>query len=369
MILRVSLLMILAASSVGAETGQISDFTLYGQINRGFLYYDDGAETDWYPFVDGSKSVSRLGTTYDREMPRDWSFQARAEIALNWQETNNISQNDKYDSGYDASEEMLRKIEVSFSHPEHGTFWIGHGAMATDGITGYDLSLTNVVAGTAVKDMAGGLLLRRESDGELSDRRILDLFPTLGSSRRLRLRYDRRLTEALRFGVAAGREVLVDNDGRYYADTAVTYDVTRGDYRVKVGAGLRWAGGYPSTQYRQSDTNFVSSGSVLHRPSRWNVTGAIGVRFNGGAYIYGKLGRRFYDWMPYGWTALSVDTYVYDNSNQSGQHSNSMGAAIVQQFKQQDTQLYGAIRTYEAREGNVNYQRSYAFQTGLRWRF
>lgn len=354
--------------SLSEQNKERQGFDFYGQINRGFLYFDDGADSDVYPFVDSSKSVSRLGLTYDTPMNNGWHFQARGEVGLVWGETNAINQVDGFPGSFSNASEPLRKLEVSFAHPEHGTFYVGQGAMASDGVTGQDLSLTNVVAGAAVKDVAGGFFFRR-TDGTLTTFRIKDRFRTLGSSRRLRVRYDTPVNNNLSFSIAAGREVLDDRDGRYYADAAVRYDAQQGDWRYRGAAAIRWAGGYDNTQFRQRQLSFIASGSVLHKPSRYNLTLAYGVEQNSGRYIYAKFGRRWYKFLPYGWTAASLDYYYFDDPRNNNQIGSSVGLAVVQQFKQQKFEIYATIRSYDYDDDIADYFDSYAVLTGIRWRF
>lgn len=56
--------------------------TFYGQINRDVLSYDDGPTDNTYWFVDNSKSVSRIGATYDTPLNDGWRLHARGELAL-----------------------------------------------------------------------------------------------------------------------------------------------------------------------------------------------------------------------------------------------------------------------------------------------
>lgn len=345
-----------------------SGFDFYGQINRGILFYDDGQSKDIYPFVDNSKSVSRIGLTYDAPLDNGWQFQGRTEIGLLWKETNRVSQIDPDHSSYSFDENALRKLEVSFAHPDHGTFFIGQGAMASDGVTGQDLSLTNVVAGAAVKDIAGGMRFRR-LDGTLTNFRVLDRFRTLGSSRRLRVRYTSPLYNNIRFAVAAGKEVLVERDGRYYADAAVLYDATSGDFRIKSAAAIRFAGGNDDTSYRDEELNFITSTSILHKPSRYNLTLGYGLSRGQGFYGYAKFGRRWYKFLPYGWTAASIDYYYTETGEDRDQVGQSIGLAVVQQVKEHNFDVYGSVRTYAYDDSLSDYFDSLAFLAGVRWRF
>jgi Gram-negative porin len=351
-----------------ADTPVASGFDFYGQINRGILYYDDGLVSDVYPFVDNSKSVSRLGLTYDSEMQDGWHFQGRAEIGLLWKETNRVNQWDPNNSNFVFDKRSLRKLEVSFAHEQYGTFFLGQGAMSSDGVTGQDLSLTTVVAGAAVKDVAGGLYFRR-TDGTLTSFRILDRFRTLGSSRRLRARYDTPEFNNFKFSIAAGKDVLFQPDGRYYADAAVRYDITKGEYRFKAAAAIRYAGGNPNTLYRQREVNFVTSASLLHKPSRYNFTVAYGSSHEAGYYGYAKLGRRWYKFLPFGWTAASIDYYYTKDGPNRDRIGRSVGLAVVQQVKAQNFDVYATIRRYEYDDPQADYLDSLAILTGIRWRF
>lgn len=119
---------LLLASLAWAEgESQPNGTTFYGQINRGILFFDDGADSDVYPFVDNSKSTSRLGLKYDAPLDNNWRFQARGEIGLIWKETNRINQLDPNDSDFKFDKESLRKLEVSFAHDDYGAFFIGQG--------------------------------------------------------------------------------------------------------------------------------------------------------------------------------------------------------------------------------------------------
>lgn len=342
--------------------------TFYGQINRGVLLFDDGVNQDVYPFVDNSKSTSRLGLRYDAPLSDGWRFQARGEIGLFWKETNRINQLDPNDSSFEFDESALRKLEVSFAHDQYGVVFIGQGAMASDGVTGQDLSLTNVVAGAAVKDVAGGFFFRR-TDGTLTNFRIKDRFRTLGSSRRLRLRYDTPVRNGLSVSFAAGKEVLDERDRRFYADAAVRYDRTQGDFRYKGAAAIRWAGGNPNTNFRRRDVNFIVSGSILHKPSRYNLTLGYGVAQDAGYYTYVKLGRRWYDLLPWGWTAFSIDYYHTEDGPNRDQIGTSIGLAAVQQVKAHNLDIYATVRSYDYDDPSADYFDSLAVLTGVRWRF
>ncbi|GAB5438761.1 hypothetical protein [Falsiruegeria mediterranea] len=85
------LLFVIPHGGLAEETDPKQGVDVYGQINRGILFYDDGADSDVYPFVDNSKLASRLGLTYYTPLRNGWQFQAHGEVGLVWGETNAIN--------------------------------------------------------------------------------------------------------------------------------------------------------------------------------------------------------------------------------------------------------------------------------------
>jgi len=344
-------------SSAKAEEAPATN--IYGQINRGILGFDDGEVINNYYFVDNSKSVSRIGVTHDTPLRNGWKLHLRGELALRWKETNAVSTDDPNHGSYDFDRSEIRKIEAGFKHERYGTFTIGQGAMAADGITGLDLSLTTVVAGTPVQDAAGGqFLLPVNPSGDRI--RVKQAFRSMGSSRRLRIRYDAPVTNGFRFVAAAGQEVLSYTDDQYYVDTSLRWDGDGGDFRFRAGGALRWIENRPNV--------FIASGSILHRPSGWNLTLATGYASDQARYAYGKIGY-IARWFPIGQTALSLDLYDGDNIATSGGSSRSVGFAVVQKIKDPKIDLYALVRRYDYDEPAASYKEATALLVGARWSF
>lgn len=349
-----------AATVAQAQSAEGQDgFSFYGQINRGVLSYDDGLARDGYAFVDNSKSVSRVGVTWDGALDGGWHVRGRGEVALRKRATENINQDDPFDRDYRFDRTEIRKVEVEFRHDQIGTFTVGQGAMAADGFTGFDFSLTTVVAGAPVQDAAGGMFLRRV-DGTPSEMRINQAFRTMGSSRRLRLRYDSPALGGLRFAAAAGQEVLSYSNDQSYADMSLRYDGDHGDFRFRGGGAYRWIETDPDV--------FIASGSVLHRPSGLNFTLATGSNTAGRQYSYAKMGY-IARWFDVGQTAISVDFYDGNDIDDMNGDSRSVGLAVVQKVKDPKIDFYALLRRYEYDTPSADYFSSIAFLAGARWQF
>jgi len=352
-------LLVAGGLPISAYAQDLPTTRVYGQINRGILGFDDGEAINSYLFVDNSKSVSRIGVTHDAALSGGWKLHLRGELALRWKETNAVSTDDPNHSSYKFDRTEIRKIEAGFRHDRFGTFTIGQGAMAADGITGLDLSLTTVVAGTPVQDAAGGQFLLPE-DPSGARIRVKQAFRSMGSSRRLRIRYDAPVVNGFRFVAAAGQEVLSYTDDQYYADASLRWDGEQGDFRFRAGGAFRWIENRPNV--------FIASGSILHRPSGWNVTFAGGYDSDQARYIYGKIGY-IARWFPIGQTALSIDVYDGDNIATQNGSSRSVGFAVVQKIKDPKVDLYALLRRYDYDEPGQAYKDATALLFGARWSF
>ncbi|PRY20644.1 porin-like protein [Aliiruegeria haliotis] len=335
-------------------------FAFYGQINRGSLQYDDGVATERYHFVDNSKSVSRIGATYSADLDNGWNIGSRVELAMRKRETRRVSILDPNDAGYSFDKTELRKLEISFGNDTFGRVFVGQGAMASDGVTGQDLSLTTVVAGAAVQDVAGGQYLRF-GDGSLSNIKIQSVFKTLGSSRRLRIGYVSPSFSGFSFSAAAGREVLSDTDESSYADASLRYRGDHGDFRTRFGVAYR--------TLEERSNAVIGSGSVLHRPTGLNLTIAAGAEVDGqGSYTYLKAGylKKLSDLGP---TAFSVDYYDGRGIRTAGGESRSQGFTVVQKVSKHKLDLYATYRPYQYSEPNAEFKDGKAILAGVRWIF
>ncbi len=218
---------------------------LYGQINKGVLQYDDGAETNSYGLIDNANSGTRFGLRYTRTLGA-WAFENVNEFAYAPNSTSNVNILDPSPDNYAWSNGNIRKIDFTFDNETYGKFWIGQGSMATDGVLEVDLSGTDVIAYSSVADSAGGQLLRF-SDGTLSDIEIGDVFNNLDGDRRVRVRYDAPTFANFTLAAAFGRNLLSsdpDIRDQNIFDASATYANTYNDsIEVKASVGYNWTEG------------------------------------------------------------------------------------------------------------------------------
>lgn len=378
--------LVLATSAVAqglppVEWGFSNGSTLrfYGQINKGFLQYDDGIDTETYNLIDNDNSGTRVGLLYTQDLG-EWTFQNRNEFRYAPYSTANINiVNDSPSSeDYDLGNDNIRWIDFTFEHDRYGRFWIGQGSMATDGTLSVDLSGTDVIAYSSVADSAVAQILRFSDPGledDFDGPQIGDVFDSLDGDRRVRIRYD--TPEYANFSLAAafGRNLLSDDSDVRDADifdASLNYGNTFDDaFEVAGSFGYHWREGVAGGD---DLTVWGGSASVLHTPTGLNLTFAAATEDGEGdpSYWYGKLGllRGFVDW---GDTAMSVDYYSGSdfglNDDVTSSSSESWGVALVQNIDRANTQLWVTWRSYDYDDDFAAYEDSSAIFGGARFRF
>lgn len=361
-----SLLAILSASAQGLPevTQSFPDGTearFYGQINKGFLVYDDGIESETFSLIDNSNTGTRVGLSYTRPFAQGWIFDSRVEVQyapFNTGAANILDDNTNNDFDIDNN---LRKAEIGFVNERYGALTLGQGSMASDGSTEVDFSETWVIAYSGVGDTAGGQILRLD-DGEFSDLIIYDGFDNFdGLSRKMRVRYDSPSFNGFELAMSYGQDVLSDLSEDLY-DIKGSYDAEFDAFLFAAAVAYSWSG---------DETTLLSgSGSVLHAPTGLNFTLAGAQQDNDDAsspsYGYAKLGW-ITDFLDIGSSAFSVDWYSGQDFVSDGSDSESWGIAFVQDFERANTEFWAVYRDYDFSEDVAEYETGNAIFAGLRF--
>jgi hypothetical protein len=354
----------------------------YGQINKGFLSYDDGQVSESYNFIDNNNSNTRAGLTYGVGIGDGWDYLGTLEIQYAPVSTTNqgldratgLPRNTPA-SAFEFTNANIRQIDNRFTNETYGVFYLGQGNMASNDTVKVDFSGTTVIAGVAVQDSAGGQLLRQE-DGVLSSRNIGNAFNDYnGLGRRVRIRYDTPSFNGFVFRTSYGQNQLGTNpltqDDPLY-DIALAYTGEAGDFRYGAQTSYSW-NDIQSTD--RTTTILNGSASILHTPTGLNLTIAGAgqdTEVNTQSYYYVK-GGWIGDLVAWGKTAVSIDYYDGTNVLAVGSTSRSTGLAVVQNVTAWNTELWATYRTYEVSNENglasSNYQDSNALFFGARFRF
>jgi len=345
--------------------GEEAFFEVYGQLNKGFLLYDDGDGALLFPLVDNSNSSTRFG--WRAGAPVTGSIDVGVNFEFQWTpySTGTVNRANRTDPSFAKDETtLLRNYEAWVDSGTLGKLSVGQGSMASDGTAEADLSGTNVVAYSSVGDLAGGQFLR--ANGTASTVQIKDAFGNLdGLARRLRVRYDTPGFAGFSAGASFGTTIVRDRLHDTLWDVSLRYRGEIGGVRV-VGAAA----------YAQAnDTNddlFSGSFSALHS-SGFNLTFAGGHQDKDGVaanpgYGYAKLGYS-YRFLDAGESAFAIDYYRGEDFANNGSTSQSFGATVVQNLDYYRTEVYLGFRLYNYDVPGTNYEDGWGVLTGARIRF
>ena len=338
------------AQVVNIQDGGFS-FTFGGQINRGFLFADDGVETNDFS-VDNDNSSTRLRARAAYDFGT-YVVGALIEYEFEFSSTATVNQLDSDQSSSVANE---RKFEL-FAETPYGKFSYGQGDTASNGTSEVDLSGTGVIGYSGVADLAGGILFRNQA-GTLTMQNVGGNFSNLdGNSRQERFRYDTpTLGSGFVVSVSAGED---DRNG-----VAVNYNSDFGNFTLASAI---------SYNQRQGADRMNGSVSVKHTPTGISVTFASGSddldnnsRDPGFNYVKVGYERDFFD---FGSTALSVDFYDGEDIASLGSNSDSLGIQVVQNIDRYNLEIYGGYRSYSASSATESFQDIDALLVGARYKF
>ena len=332
---------------------------VYGQLNYGGLYYDDGASSESY-LVDNNSSNSRVGIDIYLQPSDLGQLRINLETALGTTLSTSVNQNTGSRFDWDWERTSIRKFEAIYKSHNYGTLYLGQGSMATDGISYSDFSATQVAATVSVSDLSGGQLFRL-SNGTLSSVSFGSATTDFDGARRFRVRYDTPKVAGITLSGAWGREVLRKNDNRDYYDVALRYANEFGDIKVSAGAGYN---------FRSDDFQFGSvSAGLLHIPTGIDAAFVMGANNNNGEFVYGKVGitQALFGYDDYK-TSFSIDYYSGDDLDGARSETRSLGVAVVQKVGT-NLEFYGLYRTHEYDNDVASYRDGDAIFVGARYKF
>lgn len=291
-----------------------------------------------------------------------------ARVELSWTASSTSSANiTNREENLDREIYGLRHLDLSFENNSYGKFWIGQGAMASDGVSGVDFSGTNVIATSAVGDSAGGQLLRASS-GVLAPLTIGTVFDIdNGLKRKVRLRYDTVDLGGFDLRFSIGKDLLNDDETLLY-DIASTFNRDLGvDGDIKFRAAVSVS--------KPKDAHYLLNGSAsaLHKPSGLSLTGALALERYAdrtARYIYAKTGYQK-DFFEIGRTAMSLDLFLGHNVDVAASSSASLGLSFVQNLDRINAQFYGTFRSYKYARSNddIAFENGVAVFSGMRFKF
>lgn len=142
--------------------------TVYGHVNEGVLWWDDGEETNAY-VVTNENSRTRFGFRGDATISPEWKAGYLLEIGVRI--ANSADVNQLADDLVSSSAALdLRHSAWWIESNRLGRMWVGHTSMATDGITEINLSNAALIGSNDINNWNGGFFLRLDRNLSGNDR-------------------------------------------------------------------------------------------------------------------------------------------------------------------------------------------------------
>ena len=323
------------AAGAGAEiVKQINDsasISIYGQVNRGMMYVNDGDQTEVYQ-VDNDNSSSRIGSKIKVEKN---GLTAGANFEFEYKSPGS----DKIDQdGNDSSKDQLykRKVEAYLSGA-FGTVSLGCGQTASDATSEVDLSATKLAGRSKVASIGGAIKFFNEDTDALSGTTVGKAFSNMDGSLKDRARYDSPVFSG--FQVATTFRKQSDDD---VVEAALKYKGAFSDAKFQVAIA------YVDDQNKNIEQ--VSGSASVLLPMGLNFTVAAGTldlenSDNDPTFIYGKVGYIASIWSV-GKTAFSLDYGRYSDQTAEDDDGDTFGIQFVQTLKDWYTELYLGCRLY-----------------------
>ncbi len=311
--------------------------SLYGQVNRGVLYANDGHTREFYN-VDNDHSSTRLGLVGDVRPREGITIGAKIEVQIESNSSATVNQAQNAPGGPVTFTE--RFLEVYAKSDRFGTIWLGQGSTASDGTAELDLSGTGVAGRVNFGELGGGLSFATSGTGAIAGNpTVATVFSDMdGLSRNDRLRYDTPNFHGLTLATSWVDGGQWDAGARYAREFAGN----------KFAAGIGYAN--PSGASATISDQISASASFL-LGSGWNVSlsaGRRGLKAPGRSdadFIYGKLGYRA-QLTALGRSNFAVDYGQVNDLILNGDEAQMYGRQFVQNLDDFGLELYLSYRNY-----------------------
>lgn len=344
---------------------------VYLQVNRGVLHSNDNHEHRTY-FVDNDVSSSRFGFSAEKTFAPCMSFGTKLESLLEHNSTSVVNQA-SYANGFNFN---LNVADV-FLSTQIGKLTLGHGDMASDGISSKNMGGCDNVA-SANAAWASGLYFHKKDDVNYAGFNAADVSVGQfyghmdGVDNKNRVRYDSPNFYGL--GVSASHAVTSFDKSRnargYISDMALNY--TYSISGVNVAASL---GGYRSNKDELNENLRVRgvSGSVgvLHEATGINASFAFGSQDESNAtqkrkrFNYFQIGKKS-NWSRFGETAIVIESRNGKHAVSDDDKAKFIGLAVSQKFDKVNTDVYLGARRFKLNRETVEYDKLNAFILGAK---
>jgi hypothetical protein len=252
----------LLTAGLVASNASAADVEVYGQVNKGVVYFDDGTNED-FVVVDNDFSSTRFGLRGSKDLGMHGltaSFLIEGE--LQGDNASNAFDADSVNTDSDASSYTERHTRVGLAG-NWGALFVGKTSTATDGVAEIDLTPTADVSGSTASRIGGGIEFQGGTGVTIGD--VVDSLDGL-AARGTGDRYNTvRFDTPIFNGVQARAAVSQGGD----LDGAVYYNGKIDAFEVAAGLGYVQYNNFDNkyalgTDNGEIESQYVGSASIKH---------------------------------------------------------------------------------------------------------
>lgn len=363
-----------------------AEIEVYGQINRGALFVDDGHDKNAF-FVDSAYDNSLVGTKWSNRINEDVKFGSQFELWVMPNISNDVTANAVSQLNKHGKSENLKFGIADFwtSNDKSGKLSVGRGNTASKNTGTVTLSGTDLIIYAGAADMAGGMYFHpkganrsvQSSDLQVGgDNGIFD--PISGAGIVDRIRYDSPKFGPFILSTSLGEYMATDEETKNCADVALTYEDVIGKFKLKGAAGIAQ---HSKNNYVRAKKTYDGSFAILHMDTGLNAAVSLGKQIHHITNIVPTTSndqhRKFYyvqvgkqsDLITYGKTNFAIDYWRANNNVSDHDKARAYGIGVVQKIDKIKTELYAGIRNYKYNTPSLEHDRIIAAILGFKINF
>lgn len=258
----------LFATTAIAET----ETTLYGQVNKSLLVYDDGKNTD-VAVGDNNLSSTRLGLKTSTPLDNGLKAISNFEFEMTDNSTGTLTQNsDANVAGgqsatpvnSNAATATARQAHVGLTG-DYGTFMVGRMSTAIDSVVTQDLGGAQDVMISNYRLLGGALGFRNSTTGALTGFTTQGQTSNIPTKRTNAVRYDSPIFAGFQGRASVAQQGDTELAGYYTGEF--------GDFKLKGAAGVELNNDL-ATAANSPEQRYGASFSVAHKPTGLAFTSA-----------------------------------------------------------------------------------------------
>lgn len=363
-----------------------AEIEVYGQINRGVLFVDDGHDKNTF-FVDSAYDNSLLGAKLINNINDDVKFGSQFDLWVMPNVSNDmaakaVSQLNKHGKGENVK---FGVVDFWVNSDKAGKISIGRGNTASKNTGMASLSGTDSINYAGASDMAGGMYFHPKGvdrSVQVGDARvgaddgIFD--PISGAGIVDRVRYDSPKFGPFILSTSIGEYKIDDVTKKNYRDLAFVYEDDVGAFKLKGAAAVVR---HSKNDYIQAKKAYNGSFAILHVNTGLNAAVSLGKQKNSIAtsvpavsnvknrnFSYVQVGKQS-DLLECGKTNFAIDYWKANNTAQDYDKARAYGVGVVQKIDKINVELYAGVRNYKYETPSQQYDRIIAALLGFKVNF